>query len=231
VNDDLAGAVFLGRTIPEEKAESDRLRRNAIPHVFVNRVFHDMEMSWVSVDHYAAARDAVFYLMDKGFTEIGTWGHTSLFRVDLEKRRGYLDAFKERGLPVPDSCLSFDEHGDLEFAVERLITEKKLPNAWFAASDDHALRLTKVTRQFGINVPNDIVIVGMDDAGQAEFMNPSLTTVHIPFRAAGAAAFDVLRDLIENPQEKSIRVVMKHRLVIRESCGANQNQTSEEKEG
>ena len=193
----------------------------------VNRVFHDSVTSWVSVDHQAAAQDALTYLMDRGFTEIGTWGHTSEFRVDKEKRLGYLAAFRERDLPVPESCLSFDEDGDLEPAVERLIEERKLPPAWFAASDDHALRLIKVVRQYGVRVPDDIAIVGMDDAGQAEFMNPSLTTIHIPFRAAGAAAFDVLRDLIENPEEESLRVVMKHRLVIRESCGTVGNQTIE----
>ena len=228
--DHLAGVVFLGRTIPEEDAESTRLRKLGIPHVFVNRVFHDATTSWVSVDHQAAAKDAVLYLMDRGYTEIGTWGFTSLFRVDLEKRRGYVAAFEERGLPVPASCLSQDEHGDLEPAVQHLLENRQLPPAWFAASDDHALRLIKVIRQFGLNVPDDIVIVGMDDAGQAEFMNPSLTTIHIPFRAAGAAAFDVLRDLIENPEEESIRVVMKHRLIVRESCRSGENQIDRPKE-
>jgi DNA-binding LacI/PurR family transcriptional regulator len=230
-NDDLVGVVFLGRTIPEEEAESARLRQRGIPHVFVNRIFDDPGISWVSVDHRGAARDAVFFLMDQGYTEIGTWGHTSLFRVDREKRRGYVTAHEERGVAVPDSCLSFDEHGDLEPAVQRLVAEKRLPPAWFAASDEHALRLIKVVREYGVNVPDDIVIVGMDDAGQAEFMNPSLTTIHIPFRSAGAAAFEVLRHLIENPEEESMRVVMKHRLVVRESCGADAKQKREEKEG
>ena len=231
VNDDLVGVVFLGRTIPEEDGESIRLRKRGIPHVFVNRVFDDPAVSWVSVDHQAAGREAVFHLMDHGFAEIGTWGHISSFRVDREKRRGYLAAHEERGVPIPESCLSYDQDGDLEPAVERLIEQKRLPGAWFAASDEHALRLIKVLRQHGLSVPNDIAIVGMDDAGQAEFMNPSLTTIHIPFRAAGAAAFDVLKHLIENPEQESMRVVMKHRLVVRESCGAGDHQSGTDKEG
>jgi LacI family transcriptional regulator len=219
-NTDLAGVILLGRTIEHEDVESAWLRKRGIPHVFVNRVFHDTTTSWVSVDHPRAARDAVCYLFDKGFTEIGTWGHTSMFRVDREKRVGYLQAHEERGLPVPDSCLDFDTHGDLEEAVQTLIDARGLPPAWFAASDEHALRLIKVVRDNGMTVPDDLAIVGMDDAGQAEFMNPSLTTIHIPFRAAGAAAFDVLKHLIENPNEESVRIVMKHHLVVRESCGA-----------
>lgn len=219
-NTHLAGVLFLGRTAPDEDAESAWLHERGIPHVFVNRVFDDTTTSWVSVDHHRAARDAVFYLFEQGFTEIGTWGHSSMFRVDREKRVGYLRAHEERGLPVPESCLDLDQHGDLEEAVQGLIDARRLPPAWFAASDEHALRLIKVVRENRMSVPDDIVIVGMDDAGQAEFMNPSLTTIHIPFRAAGAAAFDVLKHLIENPHEESVRIVMKHHLVVRESCGA-----------
>lgn len=217
---DLAGVLFLGRTIPDEQRESERLTMLGIPHVFVNRVFHDTTTSFVSVDHRAAARDAVLHLFDLGFSEVGTWGHTTMFRVNSEKRHGYLRAYEERGLPKPESCLDFHEHGDLEEAVARLIVEKRPPPAWFAASDEHALRLIKVVREHGLSVPDDISIVGMDDAGQAEFMNPALTTVHIPFRAAGAAAFDVLKHLVENPVESSVRVFMKHNLVVRESCGS-----------
>ena len=60
----------------------------------------------------------------------------------------------------------------------------------------------------------------MDDVEPAGYFNPALTSVHIPFREAGAASFDILKHLIENPEEKSHRIVLKHHLVIRESCGS-----------
>ncbi len=214
-----AGVLFLGRTVEEEQFESERLTAAGIPHVFVNRVFHDHRTSWVSADHQAAARDAVNYLFDRGFREVGTWGWGSTYRLDAEKRKGYFQAHEERGVPVPPSCLDYDTHGDLEEAVERLLQTGDLPPAWFAACDEHALRFIRVVRRHGLNVPDDISIVGMDDAGQAELMNPALTTIRFPFRAAGAASFDVLKRLIENSGEQAVQIVMGHQLVIRESCG------------
>ncbi len=215
-----AGVLFLGKTIQEEEAESAQLRDMGIPHVFVNRVFDDLKHSWISIDHREAAREAVSHLFNLGHSEIGTWGITHTYRLDRDKRIGYLRAHEDRGVPVPASCLDFRDHGDLEEAVQKLIDEKRLPSAWFAASDEHAMRFIKVARDNGIAVPKDVAIVGMDDVDPAEYLNPSLTSIHIPFREAGSAAFDVLKRLIENPLEESVRVVMRHHLVIRESCGA-----------
>jgi DNA-binding LacI/PurR family transcriptional regulator len=215
-----AGVLFLGGTIEQEDEEARRMEEAGVPAVFVNRVFHDNHTSWVSVDHHRAAREAVEYLFDRGFDEVGTWGLPASFRLEQEKRDGYLAAYRARGSSPPDSCLDFDTHGDLEEAVEHLIAQKRLPSAWFAACDEHAMRFIGAIRQHGYSVPDDVSVVGMDDAGQAELMNPTLTTVHFPYRAAGAAAFDILKRLIENNNEDSAQIVLKHRLVVRESCGA-----------
>lgn len=216
-----AGVLVLGKTVAEEEEESRLLREAGIPHVFVNRMFDDLRYSWVSVNHRSAAREAVVHLLESGHREIGTWGVPNSYRIDRDKRIGYTAALAERGLPIPDSCLDFDRNGDLEEAVQRLIDERRLPNAWFAASDEHAMRFIKVARENGIRVPDDVAIVGMDDVGPAEYLNPPLTTIHIPFREAGGAAVDALKHLIENPSEDSIRIVLKHELVVRESCGAH----------
>ncbi len=220
----IAGVLFLGKTIAEEEEESAQLRTAEIPHVFVNRMFDDLGYSWISVDHRSAAQDAVSHLADLGHTEIGTWGVPHTYRIDKDKRIGYLAALEKKGLRVPDCCLDFDINGDLETAVQALIDNRKLPTAWFAASDEHAMRLIKIARENGVRVPEDIAIVGIDDVGPAEYLNPPLTSVHIPFREAGSAALDALRQLIENPSESSIRVVMRHQLVVRESCGAPSSQ-------
>ncbi|HUX20394.1 MAG TPA: LacI family DNA-binding transcriptional regulator [Spirochaetia bacterium] len=215
-----AGVLILGKPVAEEEEESALLRKAHIPHVFVNRMFDDLTYSWVSVNHREAAREAVSHLFGLGHREVGTWGVTSSYRIDRDKRIGYQAVHAERNLPIPDSCLDFDRHGDLEVAIQALIDEGRLPSAWFAASDEHAMRFIKVARENNIRVPEDVAIVGMDDVGLAEYLNPPLTTIHIPFREAGAAALECLRHLIENPTEDAIHMVMKYSLVIRESCGS-----------
>ncbi|WP_319563092.1 LacI family DNA-binding transcriptional regulator [Marispirochaeta sp.] len=215
-----AGVLILGKTIDDEEHDIALLKKAGIPHVLVNRMFDDNSISWVSVDIQKAAKDAVAHLIELGHREIGTWGATGHYRIDRDKRKGYEEAFREKSLPVPASRFDDASDGVIEEVIQRLIDENRLPPAWFAASDEVAMRLAKVVRENGLSIPEDIALVGMDDVNPAAYMNPSLTSIHIPYQDAGAAAMDVLQLQINNPGNLSHRIVLKHRLVIRESCGA-----------
>ncbi len=215
-----SGVLLLGMTIEEENEEIGIFRKLGIPFVFVNRMFDDPEVSWVSCDLRRAAREAVEHLLDLGHRDIGTWGVTDASRIDCLKREGYLSAFAARGLPVPSAVLDMGAHGDLEEALKGLLDSGKLPKAWFFGSDEHALRFMKFARAHRIRIPEDAVLVGMDSVDGAEYASPSITSIRMPFYEEGAAAFDVLKRLMENPREASVRILLRHALVVRESCGS-----------
>ncbi len=217
------GVIFIGKNEKEEDAESAELRRLGIPHVFVNRVFTDSDRSFVSVDLRNAAREAVDHLISLGHTDIATWGRPIDYRLDRDKMNGFRDAFAARGLPVPASLYTFEKDGDLEDIARTLFSSDSRPHAWFGLSDTHLMRLGTVVREFGLKVPEDIALVGMDDLEASKFFSPPLTSVRIPFREAGSTAVDVLLRLLENPNEAAIHVFLKHELVIRESCGATRS--------
>jgi DNA-binding LacI/PurR family transcriptional regulator len=214
------GVIIVGKSDPEEEAEAEELERLGLPHVFVNRVFVDPRRSFVSVDLRRAAREAVEHLLSLGRVAIATWGRPGEYRLDREKMAGYRDAHAARGLPAPSGCYSYEKDGDLEDVARRLFSSASRPDAWFGLSDTHLMRLANVIREFDLRIPEDIALVGMDDIEPSRFFSPPLTTVRIPFREAGAAAVDVLLGLVENPLEDSVKVLLKHELVVRESCGA-----------
>lgn len=215
-----SGVLLLGMTMEEEDEEIRIFQKLGIPFVFVNRMFDDPQVSWVSCDLRAAARDAVDHLLDLGHTKIGTWGVTASSRIDVLKREGFVSAFTSRGLPVPVSALDMHKHGDLEPAIQKLIDSGSFPKAWFFGSDEHVLRFMSLARANGIRVPEDAVVVGMDSVEGSEFDSAGITSVRMPFHEEGEAAFDILMRLMENPHEASVRVVLRHSLVIRESSGS-----------
>ncbi len=215
-----SGVLILGMTMEEEEFEIQKLREQGIPHVFVNRMFHDPDVSWVSCDLPRAAREATEHLIALGHRSIGNWGVTDSSRIDGLKRQGFLDALREAGISSFEWALEMHRHGDLEDAFQELVNRRALPTAWFCSSDEHALRLIRVARKNGVRIPEDLAIVGMDAVDDGEFAYPSLTAVKMPFEMEGEVAFDVLRHLMENPVEASVRVVLKHSLILRESCGA-----------
>jgi len=212
------GVVILGKTIEEEEKEVAYLRRQGIPFVLVNRMMDDAYSSFVSVDFFQAAKDAVQHLFSLGRTRIALWDDGSnVFRMQREKYRGYLAAYDEQGIPVPEELTTSKTMGELEDEAARLLSFSHRPDGWFAMDDRVAMRVIRVARSLGLRVPEDLAVIGMNDIETASISRPSISSVHIPFFEAGWTAVDVLARLIERPVERTIRIVLGHSVVPRES--------------
>ena len=213
------GALLIGKSAAEEEAEAAELGARGIPHVFINRVFPNRGRSFVSVDIRAAASAAVGHLLDLGYAEIGTWGLPGLYSLDREKLEGYKDAFAARGLEPSGPLLVSDTDQDLEDEMRKLFSTSRRPRAFFGLTDATLMRLGSVLRELGLSVPADVALAGMDDIESSRYFSPPLTTVRIPFRRAGSSAVDLLLGLVEDPERVSEQLILRHELVIRESCG------------
>jgi DNA-binding LacI/PurR family transcriptional regulator len=72
----------------------------------------------------------------------------------------------------------------------------------------------------GLDVPNDVAVVGFDDLGFAPFMNPPLTTVRAPTESVGRIATERLFGLLENQPSDEV-VILPTEIIFRRSCGCN----------
>jgi LacI family transcriptional regulator len=77
-----------------------------------------------------------------------------------------------------------------------------------------------------VGVPDDVALVGFDDLPAATNVTPQLTTVHHPIREKGAYATRLLLDLLEENIHEPQQIFLPTHLVIRQSCGALNVQTS-----
>lgn len=66
------------------------------------------------------------------------------------------------------------------------------PTAWLAYCDVIAVRIGQRLRRLGVRVPDDLSLIGIDDAQSAESFDPPLSTVKQPFAAMGAQAAELL---------------------------------------
>ena len=69
----------------------------------------------------------------------------------------------------------------------------------------------------GIRVPEDISVIGFDDNLFGKLHRPALTTIHQDAEYRGRTAALTLIDLIKGIQPKSMQIVMKPYLVIRDT--------------
>jgi LacI family transcriptional regulator len=70
------------------------------------------------------------------------------------------------------------------------------PTAIFGAALTAALGVMVSARSAGLQLPNDLSLIGLDDAQVAELVTPGLTTVRMPHEAMGALAVESLLRLI-----------------------------------
>jgi LacI family transcriptional regulator, galactose operon repressor len=134
---------------------------------------------------------------------------------------------KERGIPMTAELMVdgwLTEEGGMK-AAEQLMRQDSQITAIFALNDKMALGAIKKLNELGLNVPQDIAVVGFDDIPQASYSIPSLTTVHQPLYEIGKLSCERLIELIHGRIDRVNEVIPIY-LVVRESCGAKLKQAA-----
>jgi len=179
----------------------------------------------VDVDNIQAAKMATDHLIQLGHQRIGCITNAKPnFTAAADRLRGYQLALKAADIPF-DDCLvrygDFDPQSGYR-SMQGLLSVNPRPTAVFVASDVVAYGAISALQDAGISVPRDMSIIGFDDVPLSEFMQPRLTTVHLPITELAQAAGNTLIQLIHDQQPSQKQIILDTHLVIRESCGALQ---------
>jgi LacI family transcriptional regulator len=119
----------------------------------------------------------------------------------LERQQGFLDTLQLAGIKTPSEylvkCNTINcwVEGAARDAALKLLNLDLPPTAIFAASDEMALGVLRAAQIMGLRVPDDLSVIGFDDAPRSANANPPLTTVRQPLREMGAAAAQLLSNL------------------------------------
>ena len=132
---------------------------------------------------------------------------------------GYQEALLRAAGPVGDPQvyhLGSDEISEIAQLMERL-----KPDGIACANDRTAGHVMHGLLSLGYRIPRDVRIVGIDDVQYAKLLPVSLTTVHQPCREIGVAAASAMLERLEMPHMPARDILLNCRLVVRDSCGAN----------
>ncbi len=181
----------------------------------------DVSCPSVDVDNVAGARGAVEHLIALGHRRIACITNAPLvYTAAQERLAGYHEALAAAGIPAdPDLVIEggFDASSGHR-AMAELLARTEF-GAAFVASDVVALGAIGALRAAGLQVPDDVSIVGFDDIPLAAYFDPPLTTVRLPAFELGQAAGRALLDRIAE-REIAARTLLRTELVIRSSTRA-----------
>lgn len=211
------GIIFTSEVITEEYYEL--LKEIRIPTILISSKSTDYPIPYVKVDDQSAAYTATEYLIKKGHKHIGMIsGSRNDLIAGIPRVNGFKQALEDYRLQFNDNHIVSGEGFSFTQGVELLpLLIQKVPNitAIFAASDEIAIGAIAKANEMGINVPDQLSIIGYDNIELSNFTIPSLTTIHQPFEEMGKMATRMLVDLIQG--ESIENCIIDHQIIERHS--------------
>ncbi|GAA4478468.1 LacI family DNA-binding transcriptional regulator [Microbacterium panaciterrae] len=169
----------------------------------------------VSIDQYRGARQAVRHLAELGHPRILHLAGPSQATDAVERVRGWRDELAERRLEIVDPAT-----GDWSAASGYRLgmnLDVGPGTAVFAANDQMSIGLLSALRERGLRVPEDVSVVGYDDAPEAAYLYPPLTTVRQDFAALGQLMMQKLLLAVEEPDAVTEDTPIPTQLIVRQS--------------
>jgi DNA-binding LacI/PurR family transcriptional regulator len=216
------GLIFFSFDVTTKSAE--RLAAQRRPIVLADPTELNSNFTNVTQDLRPAIIAGVRHLVALGHREIG-WLEGDPRREwkphTLTRRQYFLEGMQSENLEVrPEFIINAgsDAKSSCE-AVGRLLATGQRPTAFMAQNDDRALGACNALRAHGLSIPEDIAIIGCDDAPFAETMDPPLTTIRTPRTEIGVEAVNLIVAALGGKSSDVLTKYLPPELVVRESCG------------
>ena len=216
-----SGVIAIGGHREHEIAWLNRHSRNL---VFADFCPPDDEFDSVRSDLPMAMRKLLKSLTDMNYRRIGFAGwidETSTGPYDETRCRAYVGWMTEHGLFDPKICATEraiernTEQTGYQLAM-RLLKQKVRPDAIVTCNDNIAVGVYRAAHELGLTIPGDIAIASFNDISVAQFLNPALTTTHLPAEEIGETAVELLLERVAG-RELAKRITLATRIIWRGS--------------
>lgn len=211
------------RTTSQTRGIVEQLADEGVPFVVAaDRFQEDERVNYVYSDSSSASRDAVEHLIGLGHTRIAI-GTNMIDDSDHDDRmNGYRAALDAHGIPFSERMVlrtPANREGGMQL-LRRVTTHPDRPTALFMADPMAAVGLLFEARRMKVSIPDEISVVGFDDADVRYMVSPELTAVCQDAIALGREAFTALHGMLEGDRSVVTRKALQTWLEIHASTAA-----------
>jgi DNA-binding LacI/PurR family transcriptional regulator len=208
------GMVFICSEVTDVRGEHLHYRRlldRGARLVFVNGGSDALPVTAVGVDERAAGRMAAEHLLSLGHRRVGFVAGDAFALPTQEKLRGRGDALREAGLDPGDDVVhdAFTVEGGRRALRALLRRPDGAPSSVMCSNDLMAIGVMQEAAASGLQVPQELSVVGFDGIDAAAWTQPPLTTIEQPIGEIARAAVAALRRLIDQPGEAVASYVLR----------------------
>ena len=169
--------------------------RKEIPFVQFDKISKLIPSSKVIINDQKAAMEAVQHLIDKGCKKITHIRGPENPQNAIDRFIGYKKALEKNGIPYDSklvyTCRNVTFEEGVEFA-KQIVEEHPDVDGIFVITDLVAVGVLAYFNEKGIQVPNQIAVIGFSNWFMSQVITPKLSTVDQPSYEMGVAAFGLL---------------------------------------
>ncbi|MFD2706756.1 LacI family DNA-binding transcriptional regulator [Salibacterium lacus] len=222
IETDVEGIIAVGHFNQDQVQALKRLEKKI---VFVDSNPDETASDAVLVDFERISKMIIDHYVKQGYKEIGFIGGYETFKdttepmTDLRERyyRSYmaeLGLLQEKFIFVADFSVD-SGYQQMEKAIRTLGEE--LPGAFYVANDPMAVGCLRALHESGLNVPDDVSLIGINDITVSKYLFPPLSSVKIYTELMGETAVDLVLERIQEERKVPKKVYLNSDLQLRQS--------------
>ncbi|RWX53674.1 LacI family DNA-binding transcriptional regulator [Photobacterium chitinilyticum] len=207
--------ILYTRKMPAEKLKT-LMESLPVPLIVINQMVEGFEPRCICFDQYQAACNATEFLIAKGHNKIACISGPENSVNSSLRLQGFKDTLAKHHLPL---CGIY--HGNYYtqsgyHACQALLDSNQPFSALFAANDSMAMGAIRALHEAGINVPEEISVMGFDNDPAGPFLIPSLSSIMLPVDAMAQTAIEQAMRLLKGDKISEVDL-FSGSLIVRES--------------
>lgn len=187
-----------------------------VPVILFNRVVNNPGVSAVCADNVQGGRMAADALLAAGCRHLAFIAGTPNTSTSYERECGFMERLHEQaGVEVLRAQGAYTYESG--FAATQQLLEGNRPDAIFAANDIMALGALDAIRARGLQVGDDVSVIGYDNIPMAAWGAYQLTTISQDINTMIERTVDVLLTKLEQPNSGSETIRIPGQFIVRQS--------------
>ncbi len=169
------------------------------------------------IDQFTGGRLAAQHLLGLGHKQIALITGPLDWYAAILRHQGWQSVLQQARIEAVATIESDWTHAGGYRATLQLLESGVSFTALLVANDHMALGALRAMHERGVSLPQDVSVVGFDDAPEAAYLEPPLTTIRQDFSTRAQQGLDQLIAQIENPADSHQLTMLVPELIVRES--------------